>query len=465
MLKRSFVSVGAVITILALGIEPCFQEVVQTPLRNFNTTALPKPVIGMVRQYTSPWPIELGELNSTLYHGEYILEKPLKAGVYEGLFGEPNSMTAACLTGNCTWNTTQSLGVCNQCQDVSRSIRSNHHSLLPGQHARLFLDNGLQLVNTSYLVNSSTSIQLSEIGYTPWTLLNMSIMSADAAYECSVFWCVNEYNSSMTNGTLWEEKVQTWSNDNLTYDRKSSIENMTPACNYEASLGNDLGLNLSLVNGDCINGMGCCFINVYTNSTRDKSDTFRVDYMTHFTLRSFLEECLGGNISLPMETSPIYSPDEMQALATLSRPFPSNGDLVTMEQAVANLTLVNVPDLMDNITDSISARLRQAMGPYDTDNAWTGTVSQSVPMVEVHFLWLLYPVCLLLVAFAFLLASIKMNTNTKIWKSSTTAMLFSGLAEKHRIKAATHDRLSELDDLAEELGVMLDKTEEGWRLT
>ena len=88
-------------------------------------------------------------------------------------------------------------------------------------------------------------------------------------------------------------------------------------------------------------------------------------------------------------------------------------------------------------------------------------------MLQVKFWWLLYPACLLLAAFGLLLASITINTRSKtvLWKSSMTALLFSGLAEEYRIKAADRDRLSELDDLAKELEVMLERTDKGWRLT
>lgn len=46
-----------------------------------------------------------------------------------------------------------------------------------------------------------------------------------------------------------------------------------------------------------------------------------------------------------------------------------------------------------------------------------------------------------------------------------TALLFNGLAEEHRTKAADHNRLSEMDDLAKELKVMLERTDNGWRLS
>ena len=437
------------------------------PVGSFVDSSLPKPIIGMVRQYTNPWPTDRDMLGGNVYKGEFTLEKPLIAGAYQGLFGDPTSMTATCVTGNCTWTSYKSLGVCNQCLNISNSIQANNMSAPVGQQGPYFLDNGLQLTDSTQLINSSTSINLSHIGYIPWSLLNISIMSFDAAYECSLYWCVNEYNSSMQNGRLLENRTQTWSKNNLKYQDPKSIDNMTPTCQLEARLGDEIEQGLSLSPGSCDNDIGCCFIDLYTNGTGDPEGHFKVDYMTHFTLKTFLEESLGGNISLPEQTTAYYTPKEMKAFAALPRLSPTNGGSDTMKQAIANMTLVDIPELIDNVTNSITTRMRQAMGPHDPGNAWNGTSHQAQPMLQVKFWWLLYPACLLLAAFGFLLASITINTRSKtvLWKSSMTALLFSGLAEEHRTKAADHDRLSELDDLAEELKVMLERTDKGWRLT
>jgi len=406
-------------------------------------------------------------LGGNIYKGEFSLEKPLIAGAYEGLFGDPSNMAATCVTGNCTWELYRSLGVCNHCQDVRKSIQADNESAQVGQHYPYSIDNGLQLIDSMWLINSSTSINLSHIGYIPWTLLNMSIMSFDAAYECSLFWCVNEYTSSMQNGRLSENTTKTWSKDNLTYEHPKSIDNMTPTCQLQAKLGDGIEQGLTLSPGKCDNDIGCCFIDLYTNDTGDAEGHFRVDYMTHFALKTFLEDSLRGNISLPEPTTPYYTPDQMKTFAALPRPFSANGDSDHMKQAIGNMTLVNVPELIDDVTNSITTRMRQAMGPYDPNNARKGTSYRAQPMLQVKFWWLLYPACLLLAAFGLLLASITINTRSKtvLWKSSMTALLFSGLAEEYRIKAADRDRLSELDDLAKELEVMLERTDKGWRLT
>ena len=416
-------------------------------VRDMNGT---QPTIAKIQRYTHPWPIQLDLLDSPQFDGEYTAEKPVKAAVYEGLYGDSREMTASCSTGICTWPKFTSLSLCNRCQNITTSIDSVHS-----------LPNGLSLIEKAS-VNATTSIDLTEIGYTPWAILNMSILGHDAAYECSVFWCVREISASMINGTLYEKEVTTWSNDTLEYDRDESMNGLSKACMYEQSLGNGNQSGLTLQNGDCHGGVGCCYINFYANGSVAPNMTFSVDYMTHYTLRSFLEGSLQGNITLPYQTSPIYTPDEMQALVTLHRPLPEHSNFTAAENIVSNMTLINIPELIDNITKSVTVRFRQAVDPEDTTNSVIGTAYQNLPIIEFRWQWLIYPGFLLLSAFFFLVATIKMNDDHEmpVWKSGSAAMLFVGVDKPHE----ETNTLSEMAGVVGKTEVQLQKTDKGWRL-
>ena len=450
---RIFASLGALLIIFAIPIEPCFQEAVHTPQRMVRDTNGTQPTLAKIQRYTHPWPIQLDHLDSPQFDGEYTAEKPVKAAVYEGLFGDIREMTASCSTGTCRWPKFTSLSLCSRCQNITTSIDSLHS-----------LPNGLSLAEKAS-VNATTSIELSDIGYTPWALLNMSVLGHDAAFECSVFWCVKEYDASMTNGTLHENEVMTWSNDTLEYDRNESSNTLTPACRYEQGLDKDNQSSLTLQSGACYGGVGCCYINFYANDSDAANMTFSVDYMTHYTLRSFLEESFQGNITLPYQTSPIYTPDDMQALVTLHGSVPKRSNFTAAEDIVSNMTLVNVPELLDNITRSVSTRLRQAVDPEDMMNKVPGSVYQNLPVIEFRWKWLIYPGFLLVSAFSFLLATIRMNHNSHIWKSEPAAMLFVGLADEIRERASDHNSLSEIAAEVDQTDVLLEKQAgKGWRL-
>ena len=261
-----------------------------------------KPIIAIIQSYTHPWPVSSDlSLGSLGFDNFNTAEKSIKAAVYDGLIGNAREMTALCSTGNCHWSKFMSLAVCNRCQEVTHSIDS--------QHA---LPNGLRLGTNKTLVNSSTSIGLTDVGHTPWSLLDLSVLGLQKAYECSVFWCVKEYDISMVNGSVLERTVNTWNNNSLHYDRNDGVENMTPTCRNETHWGGQSERELKVRSEDCRGRIGCCYIDLYTSPNYTSDMRFSVDYMTHYTLRSFLGKTLEGNITLASSTSLVYAPEEMQ---------------------------------------------------------------------------------------------------------------------------------------------------------
>ena len=287
--------------ILSVAIESCFQEAVHTPQGRLIVQSPDKPAIARIQAYTHPWPVSSDLSSGSLgFDDVNTAEKSIKAAVYDGLFGNAREMTASCSTGNCHWPNFMSLAVCNRCQNVT-----------PPTESRRALPNGLRLAKNS-LINSSTSIGLTNMGHTPWSLLDLSVLSLEKAYECSVFWCIKEYNTSMVNGSVVERTVNTWSNISLHYDRWDGVEEMTPTCQNETHRGGHLEPGLRIRPGDCIGKIGCCYIDLYASPNYTSNMRFSVDYMTHYTLRSFLGIILQGNITLASRASLVYVPEEMQ---------------------------------------------------------------------------------------------------------------------------------------------------------
>lgn len=347
-----------------------------------------------------------------------------------------------------------SLAVCNRCQDITNFAESQSS-----------LRAGLRL-GTNTLVNSSTSIRPSFIGHTPWTLLDLSILGLERAYECSMFWCVKEYDTSMVNGTVVERPVKTWSNDSLRYDHRDGAENLTPTCKYETHGGGQLDEDLVIRSGGCTGRIGCCYINFYTDDNYSQNMTLSIDYMTHYTLRSFLRKTLQGNITLASRTSLVYVPQEMQAFATISRPIQAHSNITSIEHLIKNTTLVDIPGLMNKITNSITVRKRQAVTPDPLNTPAVGVAYEMQTIIQFRYLWHLYPGILLLSAFALLVAMMWMNhrSDAPRWKSNPNGLLFSGLAEERWNRATPPARLSELDGLAAMTHAKHERVDERWRL-
>ena len=441
--------------ILAVAIESCFQEAVHTPQGRVDVQSPNRPVISRIQSYTHPWPVASDLSSGSLgFDDVNTAEKSIKAAVYDGLFGNAREMTASCSTGNCHWPKFMSLAVCNRCQDVTRFAESQRSSTT-----------SLRL-GTNSLVNSSTSIGLSVIGHTPWTLLDLTILGLERAYECSMFWCVKEYDTSMVNGTVLERTMKTWSNDSLRYDHRDGAEDLTQTCKNETREGGQPEGDLIIRSEGCTGGIGCCYINFYTNDNYSQSMTFSIDYMTHHTLRSFLRKTLQGNITLAAKTSLVYVPQEMQAFATMSRPIQAHSNTTSIEHLMKNTTLVDIPRLMDNITDSITVRMRQAVTPESPNTPAVGVAYEMQTIIEFRYLWLLYPGILLFSTFVLLVAMMWMNhrSNAPLWKSNPNGLLFSGLAEEYWNRATPPAKLSELDGLAAMTLANLELVDGRWRL-
>ena len=441
--------------ILSVAIESCFQEAVHTPQGRLAAQSPAKPTIARIQSYTHPWPFSSDVTSGSLGFDDLnTAEKSIKAAVYDGLFGNPSEMNASCSTGDCDWQSFMSLAVCNRCQDITRFAKSQRS-----------LTTGLRL-RTNTLVNSSTSIRPSVFGQTPWTLLDLTILGLERAYECSMFWCVKEYYSSMVNGTVIERTKKTWSNDSLLYDHGDGAENLNQMCKNELSGGEEPEGDLTIRSEGCTGGIGCCYINFYTNDSYSQNTTFSIDYMTHRTLSSFLRKTLQGNITLAAKTSLVYVPQEMQAFATISKPNKAHSNTTSIEHLMKNTTLVDIPRLMDNITDSITVRMRQAVSPAPLNTPAVGTAYEMQTIIQFRYLWLLYPGILLLSTFSLLVAMMWMNhrSNTPLWKSDPNGLLFSGLAENSWNQTTSHTRLSDLDGLAEKTEAKLLEVDGRWRL-
>lgn len=109
----SLVSLGAIITILALAFDPFMQQLFSYPVRQVASSA---HIASVQQGHATSIP---GDIN----HGEGL--QALNAGIWEEDFG----ITPSCPSGNCTWPEFQSMGYCAKCEDVTSTaslIGCNH---------------------------------------------------------------------------------------------------------------------------------------------------------------------------------------------------------------------------------------------------------------------------------------------------------------------------------------------------
>ncbi|KAI0380482.1 hypothetical protein F5Y04DRAFT_99162 [Hypomontagnella monticulosa] len=96
-----FVSVGAILTILMAGIDLVSQQIVQIDSRQ---------IINATGTASMPWVQNVSRMDQQTW----------LAAVYEGIFRTSiQDLPAICPTGNCTWDTVPSIGVCGKCLDIT----------------------------------------------------------------------------------------------------------------------------------------------------------------------------------------------------------------------------------------------------------------------------------------------------------------------------------------------------------
>jgi len=109
-------SMGAILTILALAIDPFTQQILSYPTHEDvanNITAS----IGSARYFQLDSIGQGNNKNSDNYLPNAVFR--LNAAMSAAVFGSPVQSTFTCPSGHCQWETFDSLAMCSQCIDVS----------------------------------------------------------------------------------------------------------------------------------------------------------------------------------------------------------------------------------------------------------------------------------------------------------------------------------------------------------
>ncbi|KAL7933972.1 hypothetical protein V8C35DRAFT_280290 [Trichoderma chlorosporum] len=119
-LRQPLTAFGAVITIVALAIDPFTQQLLSytgcNTILEGSVAGLPRTNYFQGHGIASGTNIEGGPIDKTI-------EPALQAAINAGLFGTPYTVVPECSSGNCTFlQKYATLGYCTKCQDISTSI-------------------------------------------------------------------------------------------------------------------------------------------------------------------------------------------------------------------------------------------------------------------------------------------------------------------------------------------------------
>ena len=124
--------------------------------------------------------------------------------------------------------------------------------------------------------------------------------------------------------------------------------------------------------------------------------------------------------------------------------------------AAGNITLVNIEELMDNLIESMTVRLRQAAaGLLHPNSTVDATTFQLQTFVRIRWRWLTLPVLVHVLTAVLLVDSVVLifSTKSKPWKSSVTALLFHGLDPEHLDQLSGIKKRARMDEASREVTV------------
>lgn len=433
------------------------------------------------------------------------LDPEMRSAMYIGLLDPLANTSAAlkfeCRTGNCTFPSTEdgatflSLALESRCIDVGSNIaysvaasdftdsvfgpethpRVTVNATLPGYRLQLNNYSSTVMLSESQAPTDRPSHFLSRVAY----LMTSSRWGYRAdpqdtlAFECEFYPAVNTYSANITNGIIVEQIL-----DSQRMDVWSTVYG-TQAL---------LIVNRTIRGGewhDCTggsepsdeNGRGVSIAVAYFNGTEDGTGPPEIIetndppevLMYYENITWWPRDCvywLSDGVS-----STLYEAIT-DLLGTETLPYSWATQRAKGNPWSVNLwnngtpTLDTVQTIMDGMTRSATARLRQGDGVSVNMGPANGTVWGLQTCVGVNWEWLALPAGLLLLTVVFLAFTIARtrSAQVRVWKSSIFAVLFSGLDQGTRRADGPVASLEEMKAAAGRATVRLEDTKEGFLL-
>ncbi|CAG5185822.1 uncharacterized protein ALTATR162_LOCUS11412 [Alternaria atra] len=425
---RHLVSLGALVTVLALAFEPFFQQIVAYPER---MTATQQGITWAARSFVPNYTPILRKFCTDTR------SDPTMSAVIDAAFNTPEigirPSTATCPTGNCTWPSYSTLGVCHECQDVSSSLEyhcKNNTSLDRATGFREASDPCGFKINNTFLVGSTGVVGFRRvtslttlivntsntaarfdpflnstkfrgatlpivdfyIGYTPGGPAAVMRNETPVFSECLLTWCVKTLQARVNNGTLEESVVDTITIQPDSYSASSPIV---------AALG--------------------------------PNETFNIINQTTEILRDWIISDLPPILSQNPE-------------------FPFGSDM-----GIWNFHHVPPYDFeggLSNLTRAITNNMKsRGVGTVPIE----GTAWKSEKIVQIRWVWITLPAILLVGSLVLLCATIweGRRTQAPVWKSSALATLLHGLSEETQRRIDPDLSSSQIEAISTKLRVRL----------
>ncbi|KAF2117586.1 hypothetical protein BDV96DRAFT_517232 [Lophiotrema nucula] len=461
---RSLAALGAAVTLLALALDPFFQQVVVYPerWRLQEETGLIARAIGYEpfssgKEYKADLEnLEVdADMHAATYHYFYNNgTSPITFG--KGVRAE---VPLGCPNSNCTWPAYETLGVCNECvkaadllefmcinttldwiQSPPIDLETEVVAYANGTSCGWYLKVDDPLLMTGYDVDRNTAnagevlftraqplydVNTREFlpGYIPKlnnsrnplahfivasgkSLNDIQRNATPIAHECMISWCVKTIMSTYSEGGYTEEVLKTVVNDTV----ESSPWTIIKTYNKNNEL----------------DGVDYYYLeNVTVKGTSEV--IYSIDNRTHLLTLSVFDDIFPSEFVLANSTN---EDDAMLRYKQYNVVSPYTRNLTYNPWLYENVTTH-----MDNLANAMTNLMRSALS--DTDMT-AGSSFDKESIVDVRWVWLTLPLGLLALTGIFLLATVvrssRESEHVGVWKTSAIAMILYGLPDEMQKK-------------------------------
>ncbi|KAH7381589.1 hypothetical protein BKA66DRAFT_570723 [Pyrenochaeta sp. MPI-SDFR-AT-0127] len=434
LLWRHIASIGAIITVCALGIDALAQNAVRIaliPSHTYESYVFGTRTFNAVSYFSQRGrELPTSDMLSTIYHAISATEP----AAFE-------QRLAYCTTGNCTYGTYNSLAIDFECVH-SETERTGPIILHTGLN-----DHDFYLNITEDIIKSNTTEELpaprvySNLGplISRWLILvNPSVINpAPLAMECAFYWTVKTYSSKVVNGVFYEDVNSTYVNKTNIITSKEDIV-ITPD---ECWLANE---------------------HIPSNDPNCKNV---VSYFSHkslqawFALSDFSLTGSGYNDTQMTDDSLYWSYNSIFIQSMMSNLIDANETTI--------VTQINT--IADRLSTTLTTMIRQTP-EYLNDSSHTygitngTTIWSPLSVYDIQWRYLFFPILIVGCSTLFFIATVVFTWGEGGWKSSQLAVVFHGLSENDAKAAGSVKDYADMRELGHEMHVKLLETESGKKL-
>lgn len=424
---RSLVSLGAAIMLLAIPFDPFMQQMLRYPLKEISTVS-PQAVAKQSFGFFAENPRNLPDFG---------MKSAINAAIWSDGFEVPPS----CPSGNCTWPTFRSVGLCSRCHDLTaastlvgcENIRFNNTVRPQSASCDISLPRG-----------QSTTITLKKGGQMPAQNLAipLGVPWASLSIPTDVLWTFYPQNSEGKSNSI---------HDGLEYPlgviTHAALGLPTDKPMQPAQCGKDLSIHRV---SQCELSVCARTYQISVSSGVPSINTTFLDYGEYFIDHSGVT-CWKPKHGAPIVDKPhLLNPshkwenttdlefcpvpekgilDPLAGVHTLNyaKLGPSNTwsnfSFHSTSEATRKIVDIGLEHAMDNVAASLTKlNLDRSNGTVD------GTVSHIEVIVAVNWMWMIPPAVILVACIVFLAWVILINRDRdlSLWKSSVLPILYHG---------------------------------------